>query len=341
MKYHFVNIKVIICFSRWTRKSYAIFNSLNKIIKISGLSIVMLAMGLPVSTIAQTDTTNSVLKNYDLDEVEIVEPELLLINEVPSRVIRVIKQQDVESAPIESIQDILTYISQTDIRQRGINDIQADISIRGGTFDQVLIMLNGVNITNPQTGHHNLDLPVSFDQIQRIEILNGAGSQSFGANAYSGVINIITTSHNKNVIRVKAVGGSFNMYNLSGSINLVKKKFRHLLAINKDGSKGYIPNTDYSRTSFYYSGKYLLSSSFFEWQISAAQKAFGAHSFYTAKYPNQFEKTETSLASLKFQSYGKVNTKSHIYWHLHSDRFELFRDYIDSPVWYSNHNYGS
>ena len=326
-------------FSRWSRKSYAVFNSLNKVVKISGLSVAITAVMLPNSVVAQEENPQNPSSDYYLDEVELVEPELLQVFEVPSRVISVISSRELQSAPIESVQDVLNSISQIDLRQRGNNDVQADISIRGGTFDQVLIMLNGINITNPQTGHHNLDLPISFDQIERVEILNGAGSQSFGANAYSGVINIITKSSSENTATAKAIVGDFGLYNFGASANLVGRKQRHFIAVNHDQSSGYTDNTDFTRTSLYYNGKYILDKSFFQWQMSFADKAFGAQSFYTAKYPNQFEQTQTALASLKFKSFGNVSTTSQVYWHLHSDRFELFRNNENAPSWYKNHNY--
>ena len=338
MQKHF-KTKAISYFSRWTRKSYAIFNSLDKVVKISRLSIAITALALPGVILAQEDTTQHKVSEYNLDEVEIVDSEILKAFAVPSNVITVVGRQELQKEPIESVQDVLNYLSQIDLRQRGNNDVQADVSIRGGTFDQVLIMLNGINITNPQTGHHNLDLPISFDQIERVEILNGTSSQSFGANAYSGAINIITRSSSNNQIGIKAVIGDFGLYSLGASANIAGKGHRHFVAINRDASSGYTNNTDFERSSLYYNGKYILTKSFFEWQLSAAQKEFGAQSFYTAKYPNQFEETQSVLASLKYQSYGKISTKSHIYWHLHSDRFELFRDYYEAPSWYKNHNY--
>ena len=326
-------------FSRWSRKSYSVFNSLNKVIKISGLSVAISATFLPANVVAQEEKTSNTTSDYYLDEVELVESEALQVFEVPSRVISVISSRELQSAPIETVQDILNNISQLDLRQRGNNDVQADISIRGGTFDQILIMLNGINITNPQTGHHNLDLPISFDQIERVEILNGAGSLSFGANAYSGVINIITKSSTGNQANVKAVLGSYGLYNVGASTNLVGAKQRHFIAVNHDQSSGYTNNTDFKRTTAYYNGKYLLNKSYFQWQMSIADKEFGAQSFYTAKFPNQFEATKSTLASLKFASFGDVSTVSQVYWNIHSDRFELFRNNEDASSWYKHHNY--
>ncbi|RUA28112.1 MAG: hypothetical protein DSY76_04630 [Bacteroidetes bacterium] len=326
-------------FSRWTRKAYAAFSSLNKVVAISGLSVALTAVALPGEVAAQEDTTQRVSSKIDLEEVNIVDSELLKALEVPATTIYIVDRQQLQSAPIQSVQDILNMLSQIDLRQRGNNDVQADVSIRGGTFDQVLVMLNGVNITNPQTGHHNLNLPISFDQIRYVEVLSGVGAQIYGSNAYSGAINIVTQNPQSNSVDLKAVAGDFGLYSLGASVSVVGKKLRQMLSVNHDASSGYMENTDFKRTSLFYLGKYNLKKSFFEWQASMAQKEFGSQSFYTAKYPNQFEETQSALASLKYQSYGMISTRTNVYWNLHSDRFELFRDNENAPSWYKNHNY--
>ena len=83
--------------------------------------------------------------------------------------IQIISLKEIENAPVQSIEDLLEYAMNVDIRQRGRQGVQSDISIRGGSFEQVLIMLNGIKLNDPQTGHHNLNLPISLEQIEKIE----------------------------------------------------------------------------------------------------------------------------------------------------------------------------
>lgn len=101
--------------------------------------------------------------------------------------------------------------------------MQADLSIRGGTFDQSLVLLNGVNISDPQTGHHNLDLPISISQIDHIEILAGPGSRVFGPNAYSGAINIVTKTAKNNSMDISSYAGEHGLFHTGLSVNNYNK----------------------------------------------------------------------------------------------------------------------
>ena len=96
------------------------------------------------------------------------------------------------SFPVNAPQDLLQYSNGVDLRQRGIGGVQSDISIRGGTFEQSLILIDGVKIIDPQTGHHNTNLTITPDNLERIETLKGQGSNIFGPNAFSGAVNYIT-----------------------------------------------------------------------------------------------------------------------------------------------------
>ena len=69
------------------------------------------------------------------------------------KIVNVISQREIQNAPVQSIEDLLEYAVNIDLRQRGIDGIQSDVSIRGGSFEQVLILLNGIKINDPQTGH--------------------------------------------------------------------------------------------------------------------------------------------------------------------------------------------
>ena len=238
-----------VTFKRWNRKGYAVFNSLSKIVKITTLSLSYSIVLLPLQVLSQTDT--SVTKNLDLEEVIISAQRAPIIYSQLSRFVTTINEDDIKLMPVSSINEVLRNFSGIDIRQRGANGIQSDISIRGGSFDQNLILLNGVNISDPQTGHHSLNLPIDLNSIERIEILEGPGSRVFGSNAFSGAINIITNQSEKNYTKAGFTAGDFGLFsgNLVSSYKL--KNTKHFISYSKSQSKGYTKNTDYDQYNLF------------------------------------------------------------------------------------------
>ena len=129
---------------------------------------------------------------YNLDSVVVSTNRVPLNFSEFGRTINLLSQRDIELLPSTNVYDLLDQISGVDIKQRGPEGVQADVSIRGGNFEQSLILIDGVKLIDPQTGHHNMNLPVALNQIERVEILKGQGAKSYGTNAFSGAINLIT-----------------------------------------------------------------------------------------------------------------------------------------------------
>ena len=282
---------------------------------------------------AQTDT-------IDINEVVISSDRVPVLYSETARIVSVISKKEIENAPIQSLQELLEYALNADVRQRGNQGVQADISIRGGSFDQTLILLNGVEINDPQTGHHNLDIPIEIDDIKRIEILEGPGSRIFGPNAFSGAVNIITGSDKNKSVKLSLMGGEHNFYNASLSGSYKVGKMNNYISLTKKISDGYIENTDFNISNLFYQTSYSPKQAKIEKidvQVAYMDKDFGANSFYTPVYPNQFEHTKTTFANIRVSTKGKIRFTPNIYWRRHQDRFELFRDNPQS--WYAGHNY--
>ena len=311
-------------FKRWGRKAYSLFNAIKLPVRIGVLLAVYTTVAEPELVFAQTDSSKVSMK-YDLDEVEVSAQRAPAMYSQVARIVSVINRDEIEAAPVQSIQELLEYALSVDVRQRGVHGVQADISVRGGSFDQTLILLNGINISDPQTGHHALDLPVSLKNIQRIEILEGPAARVFGPNAFSGAINIITNAEGKTNIKVDFAGGQYKLADLNLSGNLSSKNWDQFVAFNRISSDGYIDNTDFKTWNAFYQTKLDTKPGTIQFQVGHTNKAFGANSFYTANYPNQFEETKTNFASLKFETGEKIHLIPSIYWRRHQDRFELFR----------------
>ena len=323
-------------FKKWKRKNYSLFQTLHRVVIISVLAVVYF-ISTPALTVASDKDTSDIKMQYDIDEVEVSAQRAPAIHSQIARILSVIDKKEIEAAPVESVQELLEYIVGVDIRQRGLEGVQADISIRGGTFDQQLILLNGVNITDPQTGHHNLNLPVSLQQIERIEVLEGPAARVYGPNAFSGAINIITRVPTTKNLSLSATTGSYKYFNSEISGSFFTGDLKHIISLNRKSSNGYIDNTDFLTTNLFYSNLLEREKHKFTIQVGLTNKGFGANSFYTPKYPNQFEEINTLFTSAKWITNSTLHITPVIYWRRQQDRFELFRN--DPPPWYPSHNY--
>jgi len=328
-----------LCFRRWSRKSYAVFNSLGRCVRIGVLSLSCSILVLPGHGQEQPDSSLKVTtdQEIDLDEVVVSAQRAPVVQSQLMRSVQVITRAEIEQAPANDLAGLLEHFRGVDIRQRGAFGMQADISIRGGNFDQTLILLNGVNLSDPQTGHHTLNLPVDLSSIQRIEVLQGPGARVFGPNAFNGVVNIITLDPGMKQISASVSTGRFGLAQASAVASVKTGCLHHYLVIGGIRSDGYTDNTDFKNGNLYYRGILPAGSASFDVQAGYIGKAFGANSFYTPKYPDQFEETRSEFVSVKFLPSGKLNLKPLVYWRRHHDRFELFRD--AAPEWYSTHNY--
>jgi len=278
--------------------------------------------------------------SINLSDVEVNASRNKIYSEM-GRVLTVINKDEIKRTAVQSIDQLLDYVSGIDIRQRGTNGTQADISVRGGSFDQVLVLLNGINITDPQTGHFNLDIPLNLSDISRVEILEGSSARVLGPNAFSGAINIVTENNGKRALNAELVGGSFNYFAQSVSGSLGTEQFHTFASISHKSSSGYMANTDFDLSSaFVQSILNTKNAGKFDLQLAAQLKAFGANGFYSLAYPNQFENNKTFLTALNWTlTKEKFTYNAQAYWRRHNDRFELFRDNIGAASWYAGHNY--
>jgi len=279
---------------------------------------------------AQTDS-------IEVDEITISAGRTAQLIKETSRNIQIISRLEISQMPVQSINELLESILSVDIRQRGNQGVQADISIRGGSFEQTLILLNGMKINDPQTGHHNLNLPVDISQIERIEILEGPGSRLFGPNAFSGAINIITTESSDSKLDAYVSYGQYNLWNAGAKVVNKAGMFVNSLSINHKSSDGYIQNTDFNTNNIFFqsNGKFPVAD--ITLQGGYTTKAFGAQSFYTPKYPSQFEMVKTGFIGFSATHGQKTKLSFKTYARRNQDRFELFRNL--APAWYKNHNY--
>lgn len=290
-------------------------------------------------------------KEKKIGESQRVLEEVVINTERPShfsplvRVVAVIDKREIERAAVQNVQDLLRYVQGVDLRSRGSEGVQADLNILGGTFDQTMVMINGVDFSDPQTGHHSLNIPVDITQIERVEVLHGPGAWSGGGVAYAGAINIITKKPTKRDLQASLSGGENGYFRGSANIGITPGTIFNRWQISGQGggshnrSDGYTDNTDFEITNLY-SNISLTNNSGHSIDIQAGwqSKSFGANSFYTIAYPEQYERTRLFLSSIKYLwESRRWQISATVYQRRHHDRFELFR--YDSPQWYKGHNY--
>jgi len=250
---------------------------------------------------------------------------------------QIVSKRDVERLPLLSLEASLRQSAGIDIRERGTKGVQADLSVRGGTFDQNLIFLNGVNFSDSRTGHQSLSLPVDVEIVDRIQLLRGVTAPG----ALTGAINIITSTSQKNYLNAEINSGqnAYQLFRLTGNYRVGNSSL--FSSFSHRQSDGYTTNTDFRTTNAFLHFRHnSQKAGQFDWQAGYQQKAFGANAFYSLLYPNQFEKTRTAITSLGWsKQIGKLSLTSNLNYKRTYDRFELYRDFAGAAAWYKTHNY--
>jgi len=227
--------------------------------------------------------------------------------------------------------DYLQLDPSIDLQERAPDGVQADLTIRGSTFEQTLVLLNGLRMDDVQTSHHDLDLPLPTGALARIEVLPGAGSMLYGSDAMAGTVNFITGPPQYSEAQAGAAIGNFGTNQETFSAGFVASRMDEELDVARDFSTGFMPDRDYrSLTIFSNSGaQTVLGRSLI--MLGLGDKPFGANDFY-GDYP-EWERTKSWFAGWK-QDLGK-KTEFDFGYRRHTDEFILVRD--DPSVYENNH----
>lgn len=253
-----------------------------------------------------------------------------------ARLAKIISRKDIEASPAHDLAELLEYLPDIDVRQRGPFGVQSDISMRGGTFDQFVVLVNGINFSDPQTGHFQMDIPIPLSMIQRIEVLSGSDVKSLGSNAYTGAINIVTRDPVEKVVQARLFGGQ-NGFIEAGIDASRQRTWSQQAGVLLQKSDGYRENTDFKNLKGFFQTGFHRRHVNLSLMLGGLKKDFGANSFYSAKYPGQFERTGSGFTAFQADFSGKINIRQSIYYRLHSDEFTLFRTH--PPAWYTAPNF--
>lgn len=230
-----------------------------------------------------------------------------------NRNIQILDSRQIKTLPVKSTNELLAYVAGVDIRQRGPWGTQSDVSIDGSTFDQVLILINGVKMSDPQTGHHVLNIPIPIGMIDHIEVVRGPAARTYGVNALAGTINIVTKTPKENNVFAQAYSGSSfkndtavgdTYFNTGAQIaaSLVGKKQAHTIAASYDKGNGYRYNTGFEGTRLFYQNDIAINKkNTIQAMGGYINNSFGANAFYAAPVDvESTEKVETAIGSIKY-----------------------------------------
>lgn len=221
----------------------------------------------------------------------------IIRNEIKNtaRNITVIDRATLEASPVKTLDGALQYAMNVDVRSRSAFGVQADISIRGGHYDQTLILVDGVKVNDPQTGHHSLNIPIPFSMIEKIEVLQGGASRVFGPSAFSGVINIITRQPSVSELELQLSAGEYGTWNTYLGGAWVKKGFSLTGGADLGGSDGYMPVTGYRKNTASLRAEKQYGKGSIQLGYGLTNNDFGASNFYHPKFYNQYEEVASQL----------------------------------------------
>ena len=249
----------------------------------------------------------------------------------------------IPAAQTQTLEQLLRLCPSIDIRERGGKSVQTDLGIRGGSPDQTMIQLNGVDFTDARTGHQSHSLPVDSDIIGGMDLIEGIG----GNTGLTGAVNIRTRLDAGNHLHVNLTGGSYGYAygSLSGSLHTAGDRLTLTGAGSFRRSDGYRPCTDFSNWNTYGRGVYDAGKAgTFDAQAGWQKRNFGAAGFYSLSYPDQYEETATALASLRWmKTAGRLSLAAYLSYRKNFDCFQLIRG-DESSVPYNYHqtdNYGA
>ena len=289
--------------------------------------LLLIISSFQISIIAQ----KSIDSIHQIEEVIIKTQRIKLPLSEKSQTISILSSNQIDQMPVKTLDEVLQRIVGVDIRRRGIDGMQSDIYIRGGNFNQVLLLIDGVKMDDLQTGHHTMNGSISLENIERIEVIKGAAARIYGVNAMNGAVNIVTKKISEDLTKITLNTGAYENFGIGIGFQKLLEKGSVQFHIKRQQSDGYRFNTDFENWNFF------LKSSWKDYELlfSYSQRDFGANGFYASpNYKDQYEETQTHLVSLKrtFKNFNwQINTNA--YWRRNQDMYLFLRH---DPDYYRN-----
>lgn len=279
------------------------------------------------------EVNDSLTNHLELSEVSVTGRKTAGVKRELSRM-SVYDRGSMDGMPVETIEGALKLSPAVDVRERGAKGVQTDFMIRGGSFDQTMVRLNGVNFTDARTGHQSHSLPVDLGVVSNISVSDGVA----GVGAYSGSVDIQTRPLRERYVRGEFTGGMHGYLYGALSGNYAAKGLSVMLLGSARHSDGYIHNTDFTNYNVYANARVSAGAAgAIELQGGYQHRAFGANGFYSRKFPDQFETTVTALGSAKWMMQrGRWTMAANVGYRYNTDCYELIKG-DESRVPFNHH----
>jgi len=227
-----------------------------------------------------------------------------------------------------SVPSVLRGSSLADTRTRGPYGVQTDISLRGAPFEENLVLLDGIGLNDPKSGHHNMDLPVTMFDIKRIDLTYGPASSAYGSGAFGGAVNIIPKDPEDELgFQVSSATGYWDFYRGGVSLNIPIGILKNRSSVEWKRSTGYAPETEFDILTTSSHSKLDFDDGNINIFLGYHTKKFGASTFYSDRYPDEEESVNTGLVIVKARiEKDTVSLAPSFYWKRLQDKFILDRN---------------
>ena len=277
---------------------------------------------------AQNKKVQDSISTQNLLEVILTSNRLEISFNQKSKTVQLITANQIQQSGVTHLVDILQQVAGVDVKRRGAGAAQADLNIRGGTFDQTLLLIDGIKLDDAQTGHHTLNFLPPPEMVERIEIIKGPAARVYGQNAFTGAINIVTKKEIPYRLTLNLQKGNYDQTNGSILFGSSNKNNNVIGFMSKNTSDGYRYNSDYQQSNFFIKSIFNKNKTPLDFITSYSGRKFGANGFYaTPSAVDQYEETQASLFALSQRFInGNWIFKPKVYWRRGQDMYEYIRN---------------
>lgn len=299
-----------------------------------------LATGAPKDRRERKVPERNVLRETESEQGVVEFPEIVIrAMPLPSgpgqtgRAVEVLGTQEMAVSRSASVPEQLETDTTVEVSERGSGSVQSDLSIRGSTFQQVLVTLDGLPLTDPQTAHHNMDVPFPLSALEKITVIPGPGTALFGPMAFAGVVDLEPRRPSESGVRLESAYGTFDTWRAGATADGVVGGRAATVAVRRERSNGFQAGTDYETWSAWGSTYFDIEGGSVRFSAGHADKDFGAQDFYLA-YPSR-ERTKSTVVDLapRFEIAPDWRVKAIFRYRRHEDEFLLIED---DPSFYRN-----